>query len=225
MTPTLDLYNGQTPTTVTMYDSVSPSSYPPDTDYFAAYDDGDFSDFIVTQQRFPQAIGQSITVKYGTKARIIDQENGDATQGQAALQIKGGLSDTIYCSESPWASQRAVCANVGISPFYWIASYIGEGETWPTEIPAAWVGLGCVAWQFTDTGPFDVSLALLSWTGGPLPVTAQLVATPTGFGYVSEEGDPFGYPTDHVISLTPGWGTNPTHWGAFDVTAASQKEN
>ena len=166
MSPELPL-----PVFLKMVDSIEAADLPAtagilDADIAAGYVDGKWPSYAAIVARFPSALVLSVTIAQGTFADFIDHEPGDAGVAASVAQVEGKLSEGIYCDLADWPAVIAAIAAAGAPrPVYWVAD---ELEQYPAElpaIPADWITLGCVAWQFAlapgiSPGPYDVSSVL-----------------------------------------------------------------
>lgn len=152
--------------TRTMYDAVNVSGVPAGATLVAGYGDGLYQDVDAFRARFPNATVVVIAVSsrhnLGT---VLDVETGDATPAEAPpwvlMRRAAGVDPTIYCNSSTWPSVRAAFQAAGVAqPHYWIAQYDNVGS-----IPASWTSLGCVAKQYADPGPYDLSIVADYWPG------------------------------------------------------------
>jgi hypothetical protein len=152
---------------LTMVDGINAAALPPWTTLAAGYLNTrtpGWRSYGPIKARFPNATVESITVSYGTAARIIDCETEDATPSDAARQVAEDLSDTIYTDSSQWPAVEAAVTALGLAvPFYWVAAYLAPGSPPPKSIPAAWAARGCIAWQWQDFGGWDQSLVDPRW--------------------------------------------------------------
>jgi hypothetical protein len=156
-----------------MYDAVSVPSVPAGATLVAGYDDGYYTDVAAFEARFPHAKVVPITVfasdNLGT---VLDVEGGDATPAQAPGWVKmrraAGVDPTVYCNSSTWDAVKAAFSIAGVAqPHYWIARYDGIAV-----IPA-----GAIAKQYSDPGPYDLSVVADYWPGvdpAPSPPPVQV---------------------------------------------------
>jgi hypothetical protein len=150
-----------------MYDSINVDSIPDDATLMAGYINGKstWQSYYPMVARFPNATVLSISVaahnSNGTyvAADILDIEKGDATPSEAPGWVTAmrslGRTPTLYCSRlGTWpATQQAIGAAKLAPPNYWIADYTSTAHLVP----------GSVATQWTDTGPYDLSLTNGTW--------------------------------------------------------------
>lgn len=214
--------------TVTMLDSTNATNIPLGTKYAAGYVNGKWQSYNPMVARLPSAEVFSISIKYGTPAYWIDREYGDASPLDAAQQITQGLSFGIYVSLEAWGAVITAVGQ-GRKPLYWIADYIANDAPVPTAIPQAWIDLGCVAWQYRDTGPYDESLLLIS---NPLPKAGANME----YGQVTwtdgKEHTAIFYPangTGNPTCIVQTSAPDATHplgiWEWFDLTGAAETVN
>lgn len=151
-----------------LYDSINADSIPPNATLMAGYINGkpSWQSYYPMVARFPSATVLSITVSAHNSdgsyvvADILDIENGDASPLDApgwtfAMQQALGRNPTCYCSRlGTWpATQRAIMQAKILPPSYWIADYTSTAHLVP----------GSVATQWTDAGPYDISLTNGYW--------------------------------------------------------------
>lgn len=134
-----------------MADSDNAANLPEGMDLYAAYVDG-YSNYDAAVARFGKGKVVSISVD-GAPAQVGDVEKGALTI-QQAIQIGYG---SVYCSTSGWPANVAAYRAAGKpQPNWWVAAYPGIGPT----IPA-----GAIAHQYTDVGPYDLSIVADFWPG------------------------------------------------------------
>ena len=145
-----------------MYDSVTASNIPRNAQMVAGYVDGRYKWSQSDWALFPNAVHVPIAVFASTNNGVVgDCESGDMSPSGAVSWVRmrraSGVIPTIYTSESAWNSVRAAFAQAGEpEPFWWVAAYPGEG---------VFVPYGAVAHQYTDAGPYDVSVVGDYWPG------------------------------------------------------------
>ena len=147
----------------TLYDSIDPTKIPKDAQVVAGYVGGTWPTFAKLPALFPNALLVSIAINASEDADVLDVEQGDATPAQAPAwvirQRSLGRHPTVYCSRSPWADvQRAFDAPNVPQPDYWIADYTSAEHLLP----------GSVATQWTDAGPYDISVTNGTWPRRPI---------------------------------------------------------
>ena len=159
----------------TMYDSVDPTKIPKDAEIVAGYVNGHWPTYNRLPGLFPNAQLVSIAVTADADAMVLDVEAGDATPDQAPAWItrqraRGG-DPTIYCSRaSMWPAVKSACALAGVvPPHYWIADYTDHEHLLP----------GSVATQWTDAGPYDISVTDGTWPATKPPAPPAPTPTPT----------------------------------------------
>jgi hypothetical protein len=151
----------------TMYDSTNAADVPSGGSLYAGYINGKYQSYYGMVQRFGTNNVLSITVMAHTgltdgwvAADILDIESGDALPSEAPGWVTE-MRDlarpiiTCYCSrKGTWPATLAAfqAAKVPL-PDFWIADYTNQ----PHLVP------GSVATQWTDTGPYDISLTNGSW--------------------------------------------------------------
>lgn len=152
-----------------MYDSVNASAIPADAQMVAGYvSPSGFTWSSASWARFPTAVKVKITPQVshtGLGIHVLDVEKGDATAAQAPgwarAQRALGQDPTVYCSSSIWGAVQAAFRAAGeAQPHYWIAAYPGTGQNLPTLN-----GLTAVAHQYSDPGPYDLSVVADYWPG------------------------------------------------------------
>lgn len=158
----------------TMYDSIDANSLPDDTQLCAGYINGKYQSYYGMVTRFGVSKVRSITTSAHNPdgsyvvADILDVENGDASPIEApdwAISMRELDRDpTCYCSRlGTWPNTQKIFSLRGLSaPNYWIADYTHS----PHLVP------GSVATQWTDAGPYDISITNDSWplsTVNPIP--------------------------------------------------------
>ena len=137
--------------TRTMADSDNAGNLPEGMDLYGAYVDG-YSNYDAAVARFGKGKVVSISVD-GAPAQVGDVEKGALTI-QQAIQIGYG---TVYCSTSNWPANVAAYRQAGkAQPNWWVAAFPGIGPV----IPA-----GAIAHQYTDAGPYDLSVVADFWPG------------------------------------------------------------
>lgn len=146
----------------TFYDAVSPGNIPTTAQGVAGYIDGLYAWKPADWARFPNVPHVRIAVFASTlDGNCLDVERYDATPDQApdwcTKRRAAGVDPTVYCSESVWPQVRAAFQSRNIpEPHYWIAAYPGPGAT---------IYSGAVAHQYSDPGPFDLSVVADYWPG------------------------------------------------------------
>jgi hypothetical protein len=145
-----------------MYDAVTPGNIPPDPRLVAGYADGLYANLGQMRARFPHATIVRIAVRWTTRAQVLDVETGDATPAEAVLWCTKTMAGTpngeltVYCNTSTWPAVRAAFHAARVAePQYWIAHYDGV-----PSIPA-----GAIAKQYSDPGPYDLSVVADHWPG------------------------------------------------------------
>lgn len=145
-----------------MYDAVTPSNIPSNAQMVAGYVNGRYAWKDSDWTRFPNAIHVTIAGHPdNTTSEVLDYENGDFSDSDVVSGVtvrrSNGVDPTVYCSEGIWAHVRDLFTNAGVAqPHYWVAAYPGAGAS----IPA-----GAVAHQYTDAGPYDISVVVDFWPG------------------------------------------------------------
>lgn len=161
----------------TMYDAVTPANIPASAEVVAGYVDGHYAWKPADWARFPHALKVRIAVFPSTNdGDVLDVEPGDATPAQAPgwvarRRAAGHPRPTVYCSRSAWPAVRAEFARQRVpEPDYWIADYTGRAHLLP----------GSVATQWTDAGPYDVSITNGVWprTTAPAPPVRPIIEFP-----------------------------------------------
>ena len=239
MSPELPL-----PVFLKMVDSIEAADLPAtagilDADIAAGYVDGKWPSYAAIVARFPSALVLSVTIAQGTFADFIDHEPGVAGVAASVAQVEGKLSEGIYCDLADWPAVIAAIAAAGAPrPVYWVAD---ELEQYPAElpaIPADWITLGCVAWQFAlapgiSPGPYDVSSVLSSWLypAPPAPNMEDLENMQAGIDtsgrrWVTGIDSPAGVPNGQVVTfIETAVGSNQYQWFAVSAvvpTGSSQ---
>lgn len=162
--------------TRTCADSVTVASLPDGLPMYAAYVDGLYRNYDECKKRFPTSIVIGIAVFPSTLAGdCLDVEQGDATPVQAPEWVRarrnaGHGGPLVYCSLAAWPSVRSEFVRQGVpEPSYWIAAYPGNGPE---------LYDGSVGHQWTDTGPYDLSVFVDYLPGiDPMPVPDQPTLT------------------------------------------------
>lgn len=158
-----------------MYDAIDPSSIPPSAALLAGYINGNpkWQSYYPMVAGWPHATVLSITVKaYNSDnsfvvADILDVENGDALPTDApkwtvAMRALSRPVITPYCSRlGTWPDTLAAFKSAKVPlPDFWIADQTNT----PHLVP------GSVATQYTDAGPYDLSLTNGYWPlSSPVP--------------------------------------------------------
>ena len=145
-----------------MYDALYPNNIPADAQLVASYDDGQNRPPAGWEQRFPNAKVVEITRIYtDNTGHVLDVENSDATPEQSVAWVRmrraaGFAHPTVYMSASVWQTCRNAFAAAGEpEPQWWVAYYNDQ----PVIPP------GAVAHQYTDAGPYDLSVVAPYWLG------------------------------------------------------------
>lgn len=145
----------------TFYDSVAASSVPPGAQYAAGYVDGIYQSWYALAARVPPLTCLlSIATGPDTRADVLDVESGDAAPSQVPRWVadqspRPTWRPIVYCQLSSWMAVRQACLGAP-EPWYWIASWQTAP---PVLVPEAWQTAGCVLWQYSNPGPYDLSLA------------------------------------------------------------------
>lgn len=137
-----------------MYDAVDVEKLPEGGDVYAGYVNGGYRNVDEIRRKFPGVRVLGIDVTGGANADVLDVETYDATPQQAPGWLRRNPGGWVYCNESTWGQVRYEVASAGLTCKYWIAKYDGVAE-----IPASWVGMGCVAKQWYS-GDWDESNVL-----------------------------------------------------------------
>jgi hypothetical protein len=164
----------------TMYDSIDASAVPANP-LLAGYINGKWQSYYQMAADNPTSTVLSITVKAHNSdgswvaADILDVESGDATPAEApgwtqAMRALHRPVITPYCSRlGTWPATKAAFVSQKVAlPDFWVADY----TTQPHLVP------GSVATQWTDTGPYDISLTNGYWPlSGVVPPEPPPVTT------------------------------------------------
>lgn len=160
----------------TMYDSVSASSIPTNAQIVAGYVDGLYEWSNADWARFPHSVKVRIAVFTTTDdGHVLDCEPGNNSPASSVdwvlMRRKAGVDPTVYCGRNTWWSQiRAAFHARGVAePHYWVADY-SVSQSSP-QIPG-----GALALQYTDAGPYDLSVVADYWPGvdpTPAPPTPE----------------------------------------------------
>lgn len=159
----------------TMYDSVTPGNIPVSAQMVAGYvSPSGYAWSASGWARFPNSTQVKITPQVshtGLGIHVLDVESGDATPTQAPGWAKAqralGQVPTIYCSASVWGQVQAAFNAQGVAqPNYWIAAYPGGGS----NVLPSLNGIVAVAHQYTDAGPYDLSVVADYWPGVDNPM-------------------------------------------------------
>lgn len=164
--------------TRTMYDGINTDAHaiPTSARLVAGYVDGLYAWSAADWARFPNSVNVRIAVFATTNDGVVlDCEPGNCTPAQSVDWVRmrraAGVDPTVYCGRNTWWSQiRAAFRARGVpEPHYWVADY-NVGAAGP-QIPT-----GAIALQYTDTGPYDLSLVADYWPGvdqgADMPLTA-----------------------------------------------------
>jgi hypothetical protein len=147
-----------------MYDTIASDAHliPANAQMVAGYVDGLYVWSDAEWARFPNATKIRIAVFTSTNdGHVLDCEQGNNTPASSVdwvlMRRKAGIDPTVYCGRNTWWSQiRASFQARGVAePHYWVADY-SAGQS----IPA-----GAIALQYTDTGPYDISVVADYWPG------------------------------------------------------------
>lgn len=155
----------------TMYDAVTLSNVPSGAAMVACYADGTYQNEAEARSRFPHAVIVTIAVRASFNGgQVLDVETGDASPDEApgwvVMRRAAGADPTVYCNTSTWPAVKAAFAAAGVAPpHYWVAQYDNN-----PVIPA-----GAVAKQYSDLGPYDLSVVADVWPGID---TGGIVSTP-----------------------------------------------
>ena len=197
-----------------MFDSTTPErSIPADAQMVAGYVNGNWPNFPLICQRWPNAVHVSIAVTTAADAMVLDVEVGDATPADAPAwcqrQRAQGQEPTVYCNTSTWPSVRAAFHVAGVGePCYWLAEYDGVAQ-----IPA-----GAIAKQYrSDTAQnLDYSVVADYWPGvdPPAPKEETIMATDTDRGGLVR----LTYLSVHGREPTP------QAWGIGQITLAQSND-
>ena len=150
-----------------MYDGINTDAHliPATAQLVAGYVDGLYAWSAADWARFPNAVKVRIAVFATTDdGHVLDCEPGNATPAESVdwvlMRRKAGVDPTVYCGKNTWWGEiRAAFQARGVpEPHYWVADY-SVNQTSPA-IPA-----GAIALQYTDTGPYDLSVVADHWPG------------------------------------------------------------
>lgn len=123
-------YASGQPTDVTMYDSIDITQIPADAAAVAGYVGGRWPTYPKLQAKFPNALHVSIAVNAAQDADVLDVENGDATNADAAAWVKrqllNGAAPTVYTSLANAMALRGTLQKAGLASWrykLWTAHY------------------------------------------------------------------------------------------------------
>jgi len=168
-----------------MYDSVNAADIPSSSTLQAGYINGKYQSYYPMVARFGSST-LSITISAHNPdgsyvaADILDVEKGDAQPSEvpgwvAAMRALNRPVITVYCSRlATWpATQSAIAQSKITPPDYWIADYTQQSHLVP----------GSVATQWTDAGPYDISITNGYWPlSTPITQPSPITSTPTQSG-------------------------------------------
>lgn len=150
-----------------MYDGIASDapSIPTNAQLVAGYVDGLYKWSDTDWARFPHSVKVRIAVFTSTNdGHVLDCEQGNNTPASSVdwvlMRRRAGVDPTVYCGRNTWWSQiRADFQARGVpEPHYWVADY-SVSQANP-QIPA-----GALALQYTDAGPYDLSVVADYWPG------------------------------------------------------------
>jgi hypothetical protein len=161
-----------------MWDSTTAADIPRSADapgnVVVAWNGGEFNWSDADRASFSHAVLQSISPNASIAADWLDIERGDVDPTDVA-DITGWVAREhggLYLSYSNWAMVRGYFPKD--PPPWWVADYLGTLPPTPPVIPAAWLALGVVAWQYagspgTSPGHYDMSVTAPGWPVLPAP--------------------------------------------------------
>jgi hypothetical protein len=162
---------------LTGYDSVSVPALPAGGDFYLAYIDGYYANYIECKSRFPNTPVLSVTTGGFHAANLCDCEYGDYNPQQAADGLHRGLWRGIYSSTSQYNSIRQAVGH----DFPWFSAEVPlKNIKWPHITPGAiatqwaWPGHG-------SPGNYDISSAttLAPFFSSPPPPPIPVPSLPT----------------------------------------------